>query len=476
MWHSEKRFVLKANTEYKYVVCDSNGKAERWEERQNRCVGRRAGQISVISETFNARSDFDESALGTSPDQAARFKRSANLALRVLQATRKFKQPILPLREQLRVLEAQLSPCVSESEWASPVTSPSPPPPQPPSPTTGGDRQPPAAFAHFYAPKADAQQATAAEAVAKVPSKPQRPRLRREQSCCDMASPDEEAAGPGAAFSDQFDLVGQGPLGEGSFGVVWQCERRKGHDGQNMAAKVMKKQRLSEQDYKNIVGPGGEVEVHLKLRHSNVVALFEHFNEEHTITLVMEQCSGGDLFDAVADYSRVGCWGLPEEDCVFGARQMLSGVEYLHSLKVVHRDLKCENMLLAKRGVCLQDNVLKICDFGFAALDHGDGLTDRMGSPDTVAPEVITGKTYSFPVDLWAMGVIIYMMLSAKSPFSARNDVEVLKKVRAGRYTFSSYKWDGVSDRAKAAIASLLVLKPALRPDAPGALSLPWLA
>jgi len=285
-----------------------------------------------------------------------------------------------------------------------------------------------------------------------------------------------EAAGPGAAFSDQFDLVGQGPLGEGSFGVVWQCERRQGHGGQSMAAKVVKKQRLSEQDYQNIMGPGGEVEVHRGLRHSNVVALFEHFNEEHTITLVLERCSGGDLFDAVADHSRVGCWGLPEEDCVFGARQMLSGIEHLHSLKVVHRDLKCENVLLARRGVRLQENVLKICDFGFAAFDHGDGLTDRLGSPDTVAPEVITGQTYSFPVDLWAMGVIFYMMLSAKSPFAARHDVEVLRKVRGGRYTFGADKWDGVSDWAKAVIASLLVLRPALRPDAPGALALPWLA
>lgn len=167
---------------------------------------------------------------------------------------------------------------------------------------------------------------------------------------------------------------------------------------------------------------------------------------------------------------------MPEENCVFGARQMLSGIEYLHSLKVVHRDLKCENVLLAKRGVCLQDNVLKICDFGFSAFDHGAGLTDRVGSPDYVAPEVLGGQTYSFPVDLWAMGVIFYMMLSAKSPFAARNDVEVLRKVRAGRYTFSSCKWSGVSDRAKATIASLLVLKPALRPDAPGASSFPWLA
>ncbi|CAK0844241.1 unnamed protein product [Prorocentrum cordatum] len=238
-----------ADTEYKYVVCDSNGKAEQWEEHRNRRVGRRAGRTAVISETFNARSDFDESASSTCPDQAARFKRSASLALRVLQATRtpKFKRPLLPLREHLRELEAQLSPCYSD------VASPSPSPSESPSPTAfAGDRPTPAAFAHIFSPTTGALKATAAEAGAAqhaAAAKPQRPRLRREQSCCDVEpDADGEAAGPGAAFGDQFDLAGQGPLGEGSFGVVWQCVRRRGHDGQSMAAKVMKKQRLSEQD------------------------------------------------------------------------------------------------------------------------------------------------------------------------------------------------------------------------------------
>lgn len=458
-WHSAERFRLGADVQYKYVVCDVDGKAAQWEDRANRLIGTRAGRTPVISEIFNFCSDFDECTPGASPDSAARFQKSASLALRVFRATRKFKRALHPLSE---MDTAQLSP-LCEDGPVSPDVSCELSPTQP----AGTARANRSGFLTTLPP--------AAVAGSKVAGKKQ-PTLLREQSRSEICNRDEQAAAPGAAFHDQFDLVGQGPLGEGSFGLVWRCERRADGGGAQMAAKIMNKQRLSDGDLQNIAGPGGEVDVQLGLRHENIVSLFGHFDEEQTVTLVMEYCGGGDLFDLVAGQARVSGWGLPEEDCVAGARQILAGLEYLHSQAVVHRDLKCENILLANRGTTLQDNLLKICDFGFAAKDDGAGLDEKLGSPDTVAPEVISGRRYGFSVDIWATGVIFYMMLSAKSPFFGRTDVEVLRRVRSGRYSFSCRRWDQVSDAAKAAIAALLVLEPTLRPNASGALQHRWLS
>ena len=107
---------------------------------------------------------------------------------------------------------------------------------------------------------------------------------------------------------------------------------------------------------------------------------------------------------------------------------LLSALHFLHSQPVVHRDVKCENVLLAKENVPPELNVFKLCDFGFAARPRAPSyrLTTRMGSPDTVAPEVVRGEAYWTPVDCWAAGVLLYMSLSATPPFYAQSDAEAL--------------------------------------------------
>eukprot|EP00439_Symbiodinium_sp_Y106_P029520 s6480_g3.t1 len=101
----------------------------------------------------------------------------------------------------------------------------------------------------------------------------------------------------------------------------------------------------------------------------------------------------------------------------------------------------------------VEENIFKLCDFGFAAHDKGDGLNDRLGSPDTVAPEIVVGTKYSMPVDMWSAGVLVYMMLSAAPPFYATTDSEVLRKVRTGSYNLSGEPWDSLPAPPKNLIA-----------------------
>merc|ERR1712107_40351 len=121
---------------------------------------------------------------------------------------------------------------------------------------------------------------------------------------------------------------------------------------------------------------------------------------------------------------------------------------YMHSQQIVHRDIKCENVLLSRVDVPLEENTFKLCDFGFAAVDRGQGLNDRLGSP-TVAPEVVCGHRYGAPVDIWSTGVLLYMMLSAMPPFYAATDSDVLRKVRTGNYSISGGIWEFISQTAK---------------------------
>jgi len=224
-----------------------------------------------------------------------------------------------------------------------------------------------------------------------------------------------------------------------------------------------------------LLGEDGEIATHMTMKHPHIVELFEYFDDSHTVTMVLEYCHGGDLFDAIVRQSRVTGCGLPEHQAVVATRHTLSALAYVHRQQVVHRDLKCENILLARAGVPLERNVFKLCDFGFAAHDRGEGLKDRLGSPDTVAPEIVAGSRYSFSADLWSMGTLVYMMLSATSPFKAATDADVLRKVRAGCYSLNGALWDSISAPPKHVVTSLMIIDPNLRPSAEETLQKAWL-
>jgi len=261
---------------------------------------------------------------------------------------------------------------------------------------------------------------------------------------------------------------------------VWKCVPKRlpvnsGEHAKERSVKIVRKARLQPRDMRYLLGEDGEIQTHLTMKHPNIVRLFEYFDEPTTVSLVLEYCCGGDLFDAIVRQSKYGRKGLSEQAAAVVTQHVLSALAYIHSQSIVHRDVKCENVLLTYVDVPIEKNTFKLCDFGFATHDKGEGLSERLGSPDTVAPEVVIGSRYGTAADLWSTGVLIYMMLTAKPPFFAPTDREVLIKVRTGSYSLSGEVWDSVSSPPKSMITSLMVVNPKLRPSAQESLQKEWL-
>jgi len=281
----------------------------------------------------------------------------------------------------------------------------------------------------------------------------------------------------GKEFEQRYRLLGRGPLGEGTFGLVWRCaalDLAKSSD--ELAAKIIRKSTLQPRDVHHLLGEFGEVRTHMALRHPHIVTLHEYFDETYTVTLILECCSGGDLFDALnREWPRTGR-GFKEPAAARAMEHILSALAHIHRNHVVHRDLKCENVLLTMPNVPPERNTYKLCDFGFATYDDGsNSLFARVGSPYTVAPEVVAGKPYGSPVDMWSIGVVMYMTLAAQSPFYAPSNSRVLRLVMAGTYSLEIGIWPSVSTQAKELLTSLMVVDPAKRFTAQQALTSEWL-
>lgn len=449
--------------EYKYVICDRDGKAVRWEERANRTVHLSAlvhrgllptaGSVAV-HESFNSLAEADEQRFGSyscSSDASAQKdgkSRSKPQLIVDVEGNSRFDDehasilftPTVRERRNasMSVLAILGEESLEEEEAELPEIH---------------------TFTRFESTKSTHSEIT----------------LAREESCSNLFMPDDTHV-EASEFQEKYALVGHAPLGEGTFGMVWLCTpKESSREVPKRAAKIVRKARLQSRDMRYLLGEDGEVKTHLTMKHPHITELFEAFDEAQTVTLVLEYCQGGDLFDAIVTKSQVDGRAFSEDEAFVVTAHVVSALAYIHRKRVVHRDIKCENVLLERAGVPVEQNVFKICDFGFAAHDAGDGLVDRLGSPDTVAPEVVVGCRYSFPVDVWSTGVLLYMMLSATPPFYAPTDAEVLRKVRTGSYSLSGDFWDSVDVVAKQAIAEMMTVDPKHRPTAAQVLAAPWL-
>lgn len=270
-------------------------------------------------------------------------------------------------------------------------------------------------------------------------------------------------------FLSSYELLGSGPLGEGAFGQVWRCQAKTSKTPLECAAKFVRTGQLREHELQHILGEEGEIAIHSNLSHDYIVRLHEHFRETDTVTLVLEYCCGGDLFDAITARN-----GLSELATVKMLRHLLLALCYLHGHLIAHRDVKCENILLQHASVAPEENTFKLCDLGLAAR-VGNGLHGPVGSPDTVAPEVICGRAYGTEVDLWSAGVVVYMALVASSPWAAASTPETLRLVKAAKYSTAGPAWSGISSSAKAMVCKLMTLDPKERPSAETALADVWI-
>eukprot|EP00930_Biecheleria_cincta_P009025 TRINITY_DN110648_c0_g1_i1.p1 TRINITY_DN110648_c0_g1~~TRINITY_DN110648_c0_g1_i1.p1 ORF type:complete len:703 (-),score=120.58 TRINITY_DN110648_c0_g1_i1:42-2114(-) len=273
------------------------------------------------------------------------------------------------------------------------------------------------------------------------------------------------------SFSNHYQMLGAGPLGEGAFGQVWRCRPTTvaQRDADERAAKIVRTQHLKPHELQSIIGKNGEIAIHEQLKHDHIVQLHEYFIEDgHAVTLVLEYCRGGDLFDSIVSHN-----GLPEATVASMLRHVLLALHYLHERWIVHRDVKCENILV-KDVDAARGSTFKLCDFGLAARMTSEGLREVVGSPDTVAPEVVRGERYGSRVDLWSAGVVTYMALVARSPFLASSTSEVLQRVRIGNFDMIGPDWANISNSTKAMISKLMTVEPHKRPCAENALAQKW--
>ncbi|XP_031722822.1 death-associated protein kinase 2 isoform X2 [Anarrhichthys ocellatus] len=247
---------------------------------------------------------------------------------------------------------------------------------------------------------------------------------------------------------DDFYEIGE-ELGSGQFAIVKRCIERS--TGVEYAAKFIKK-RQSRASRRGVRRDEIEREVDIlqQLQHNNIVALHDAYENRIDVVLILELVSGGELFDFLAQKE-----SLCEEEATRFIKQILDGVEYLHSKRIVHFDLKPENIMLLDRNVPLPR--IKLIDFGLAhKLEAGADFKNIFGTPEFVAPEIVNYEPLGLEADMWSIGVITYILLSGASPFLGDTKQETLGNISAMDYEFDEELFSKTSELAKSFISQLL--------------------
>ena len=225
------------------------------------------------------------------------------------------------------------------------------------------------------------------------------------------------------------DFIIKEKLGEGAFGSVRLGVNKQ--TGEKVAIKIYEKSKLNRyQDKKRLER---EIEILKKVKHPNIVQLYSVIETERQILLIMEYIKGQELFQYILIKKR-----LPEDEACFYFQQIISGIEYLHNLKIVHRDIKSENILIEQNT-----NIIKIIDFGFSNT-YGDKdketLTTACGSPFYAPPEMLRGESYKGGgVDIWSVGVVLFAMICGYLPFEGEKNSELYKKIIEGKFSIPSF-------------------------------------
>lgn len=260
--------------------------------------------------------------------------------------------------------------------------------------------------------------------------------------------PREDGGGGGGTKNNQQESSGQGPrtnkkvkkyrdkfdprvtakydikalIGRGSFSRVVRVEHR------------MTKQPYAIKMIDRIQGKEvfeAELNVLRRVRHCYIIQLVEVFETPDKVYMVMELATGGELFDRI-----IAKGSFTERDAVRVLRMVLEGVQYLHGLGIAHRDLKPENLLYYHPG---HDSKIMITDFGLSHMSNGPDnyMRTTCGTPEYIAPEILARKQYTVQVDLWAIGVITYILLSGTMPFDDENRTRLYRIILKAKYSYA---------------------------------------
>ncbi|NP_001084771.1 death associated protein kinase 1 S homeolog [Xenopus laevis] len=266
---------------------------------------------------------------------------------------------------------------------------------------------------------------------------------------------------------DNYYDIGE-ELGSGQFAVVKKCQEKSA--GTHYAAKFIKKRR-TKSSRRGVTREDIEREVSIlkEIQHPNVITLHEVYENKTDVILILELVAGGELFDFLAEKE-----SLTEEEATEFIKQILNGVNYLHSLQIAHFDLKPENIMLLDRNA--PKPRIKIIDFGLAhRIDSGNEFKNIFGTPEFVAPEIVNYEPLGLESDMWSIGVITYILLSGASPFLGETKQETLANISAVSYDFEEEFFSSTSALAKDFIRRLLVKDPKKRMTIQDSLSHPWI-
>ncbi|XP_028313513.1 calcium/calmodulin-dependent protein kinase (CaM kinase) II beta 1 isoform X23 [Gouania willdenowi] len=262
-------------------------------------------------------------------------------------------------------------------------------------------------------------------------------------------------------FTDEYQLYEE--LGKGAFSIVRRCVKLC--TGQEYAAKIINTKKLSARDHQKLER---EARICRLLKHPNIVRLHDSISEEGFHYLLFDLVTGGELFEDI-----VAREYYSEADASHCIHQILESVHHIHQHDIVHRDLKPENLLLASK---CKNAAVKLADFGLAIEVQGDQQAwfGFAGTPGYLSPEVLRKEAYGKPVDIWACGVILYILLVGYPPFWDEDQHKLYQQIKAGAYDFPSPEWDTVTPEAKNLINQMLTINPAKRITAQEALKHPW--
>ena len=239
-------------------------------------------------------------------------------------------------------------------------------------------------------------------------------------------------------------------LGKGGFAKCYEFINQETEH--SSAAKIIPKKSLVKSRAKQKLI--SEIKIHKSLHHPNIVAFEHYFEDSENVYLLIEICHNQTLNELLKRRKK-----LTELEVQCYAVQIIKALKYLHSHRVIHRDLKLGNLFISEK---LE---IKVGDFGLATNLEFDGERKRTvcGTPNYIAPEILEGKTgHSYEVDVWSLGVIMYTLIIGKPPFETNNVKETYKRIKMGNYSFPENAV--ISEPAKDLIQSILVLDPHKRP------------
>ncbi|XP_053669496.1 MAP/microtubule affinity-regulating kinase 3 [Anopheles marshallii] len=282
-----------------------------------------------------------------------------------------------------------------------------------------------------------------------IHDKPKSAKARVQEVKRDKGSPNMQMRGTPARWRTGEEHIGKYKLlktiGKGNFAKVKLAKHVP--TNKEVAIKIIDKTQLNPSSLQKLYR---EVRIMKMLDHPNIVKLFQVIETEKTLYLVMEYASGGEVFDYLVAHGK-----MKEKEARAKFRQIVSAVQYCHQKRIIHRDLKAENLLLDS------EMNIKIADFGFSnEFTPGSKLDTFCGSPPYAAPELFQGRKYDGPeVDVWSLGVILYTLVSGSLPFDGATLKELRERVLRGKYRIPFY----MSTDCEVLLKKFLVLNPSKR-------------